>query len=301
MNPRKKAKLVKAAYIIGKTGGVTPRSKKEVNAYLLDIGVILEPDMSHDDVTTLYEEKSNTYHISHKGTQLDSSTGSADALADIQFASFGYNSPHIKDRMKKTEEVLDMIDVRDPGATVTLQGHSLGGHTGAYAMANSDRVLKRVSSLDTFNTAAHPSYSVGLNVPFHKQRILDEKTTHHRMNGDVVSKGHLVNLPFGTSKTYKHPTFRTFVDRALDAHHIDHFINNELVEKGGDVSPPAVSAAPEPASTLPPTRMEGRTEQSGGTRALQGMTATGKGAVASVDPYALCRQKPYLPECMAFI
>lgn len=299
MSPGKKARFAKAAYMIGETGGVTHESKKRVNAYLLDDGVILEPDMSDGSITTLYEPKTNTYHIAHKGTQFGSSTGSADGLADIQFASVGYNSLHVRDRTKQTEDILDKIDGRDPGAPVTLQAHSLGGHTAAYAMANSDRVLKRVSSLDTFNTAAHPSFSVGLNVPYHKQRILDEKTTHHRMNGDVVSKGHLVNLPFGKVQTYKHPTSLTLVNRALDAHHIDHFINNKLVEKGSDVSPPAVSTAPQPAATLPPTRMEGRTERTEGTRSLQAMTA-GHGA-ARVDPYALCRLYPDLPECKAFI
>lgn len=295
MSPRRKAKFAKAAYMIGKTDGVTTRSKKEVAALLDDIGVLLEPDMSDRSISTLYEPKTNTYHISHKGTQFGSSTGNADVLADAQFASFGYNSHHVRDRTEQTEEILDKIDRRDPDATVTLQGHSLGGHTAAYAMANSDRVLKRVSSLDTFNTAAHPSYAVGLNVPFHKQRILHEKTTHHRMTGDVVSKGHLVNPPFGTSKTYKHPTDLKLVDRALDAHHIDHFIKSELVEKG---SAPAAAAAI-PAAPPPPTRMEGRTERSGGARALQAMVA-GPGA-ASVDPYWVCRRTPSRPECKAFI
>ena len=295
MSPHKKAKFAKAAYMIGKTGGVTPRSKKEVESLLDDIGVLLEPDMSDRSISTLYEPKTNTYHISHKGTQFGSSTGSADGQADLQFALLGYNSHHVRDRTEQTEDVLDKIDRRDPGATVTLQGHSLGGHTAAYSMANSDRVLKRVSSLDTFNTAAHPSYAVGLDVPFHKQRILHEKTTHHRMTGDVVSKGHLVNLPFGTVKTYKHPTDLKLVDRALDAHHIDHFINSELVEKG---SAPAAAAAI-PASMPPPTRMEGRVERSGGARALQAMTAGPGGAY--VDPYWVCRRTPSRPECKAFI
>ena len=295
MSPRRKAKFAKAAYMIGKTDGVTTRSKKEVAALLNDIGVLLEPDMSDRSISTLYEPETNTYHIAHKGTQFGSSTGNADGQADLQFALLGYNSHHVRDRTEQTEEILDKIDRRDPDATVTLQGHSLGGHTAAYAMANSDRVLKRVSSLDTFNTAAHPSYAVGLNVPFHKQRILHEKTTHHRMTGDVVSKGHLVNLPFGTVKTYKHPTDLKLVDRALDAHHIDHFIKSELVEKG---SAPAAAAAI-PAAPPPPTRMEGRTERSGGARALQAMVA-GPGA-ASVDPYWVCRRTPSRPECKAFI
>jgi hypothetical protein len=295
MSLSRKAKFAKAAYMIGKTSKVTPHSKKEVAALLNDEGVILEPDMSDGSITTLYESTTNTYHIAHKGTQFGSSTGSADGQADVQFALFGFNSHHVRDRTEQTEDILDKIDKRDPGATVTLQGHSLGGHTAAYAMANSDRVLKRVSSLDTLNTAAHPSYSVGLNVPFHKQRILDEKTTHHRMTADIVSKGHLVNLPFGTSKTYRHSTDLKLVNRALDAHHIDHFINSELVEKG--TTPTA--AATDPASPPPPTPTEGRAEQSGGTRALQAMTAGPGGAY--VDPYWVCRRDPSRPECKAFI
>ena len=77
MSPRRKAKFAKAAYMIGKTDGVTTRSKKEVAALLNDIGVLLEPDMSDRSISTLYEPKTNTYHISHKGTQFGSSTGNA--------------------------------------------------------------------------------------------------------------------------------------------------------------------------------------------------------------------------------
>ena len=180
-----------------------------------------------------------------------------------------------------------MIDAGDPDAKVTLQGHSLGGHTAAYAMANSDQVLKRVSSLDTFNTAAHPSFSVGLHVPFHKHQVLHEKTTHHRLNADVVSKGHLVNLPFGKSITYKHRTDKTFIGRALDAHHIDHFFNKELVEKGGSTTP----------TISPPTSMEGRVKQVVPVRASMTL---GQGA-KDVNPYAVCKRNLTLPECKAFL
>ena len=109
---------------------------------------------------------------------------------------------------------------------------------------------------------------------------------HHRMNGDVVSKGHLRNLPFGTSKTYPHRTDERGMSRALDAHDIDHFINKELVEKGGG-----------PPVALPPTRMEGRVEGEG--RASASMPF-GMGA-QNVDPYALCARYPDLPGCKAFI
>ena len=78
MSPGKKARFSMAAYMIGETGGVTHESKKRVNAYLLDDDVILEPDMSDGSITTLYEPKTNTYHITHKGTQFGSSAGSAD-------------------------------------------------------------------------------------------------------------------------------------------------------------------------------------------------------------------------------
>ena len=65
------------------------------------------------------------------------------------------------------------------------------------------------------------------------------------MTADLVSKGHLVNLPFGASKTYKHPTSLTLAKRALDAHRIEHFMDAELVERAVRVClPPRRDAHP---------------------------------------------------------
>ena len=112
------------------------------------------------------------------------------------------------------------------------------------------------------------------------------------MTADLVSKGHLVKLPFGTNKTYKHPTSLTLAERAIDAHHIEHFMKADLVEKGGGA--PARATLP----PLPPTRKKGPSERSGGARPLQAMPA----GTANDDPYYwVCRRDPSLPKCQDYI
>ena len=298
---RKAAKFAKAAYMIG--DGLTRKNIYKVNAYIADTGYVVEPDMSMEDITTFYNAKSNKYHISHKGTHLGSSTGAKDLRADAAFALFGYNTPHVKERLKNTEEIIDMINMRDPSAPVSMSSHSLGGHTSSYTMAQSDLVLKRVDALDTFDTAAHPAYMAGLNVPFHKQQILDDKVVHHRMTGDLVSKSMLYRpdgMPFGQMKSYKLANAYKGrpISRAFDAHSLDHFIEGGLLDKKKSGATTENKDAVAGGQT-PPTPMEVDASPQVKDMSLHNTVADVGGSVY-INPYALCRQFPQLPECKAF-
>ena len=312
---RKAAKFAKAAYMIG--DGLTRKNIYKVNAYIADTGYVVEPDMSMEDITTFYNAKSNKYHISHKGTHLGSSTGAKDLRADTAFALFGYNTPHVKERLKNTEEIIDMINMRDPSAPVSMSSHSLGGHTSSFTMAQSDLVLKRVDALDTFDTAAHPAYMAGLNVPFHKQRILDDKVVHHRMTGDLVSKSMLYRpdgMPFGQTKSYKLANAYKGrpISRAFDAHSLDHFIEGGLLDKKKSGAneledlkqKTAQYREAEKYQEIAKATEKYEADVAGGqarpTPISLHNTVADVGGSVYINPYALCRQFPQLPECKAF-
>ena len=301
---RQAAKFAKSAYMIG--DGLTRKNIHKVNAYIADTGYVVEPDMSMEDITTFYNAKTNKYHISHKGTHLGSSTGAKDLRADTAFALFGYNTPHVKERLKNTEEIIDMINMRDPSAPVSMSSHSLGGHTSSYTMAQSDLVLKRVDALDTFDTAAHPAYMAGLNVPFHKQQILDDKVVHHRMTGDLVSKSMLYRpdgMPFGQTKSYKLANAYKGrpISRAFDAHSLDHFIEGGLLDKNRSTSPAKKMTAVAAGQTPPtPTEVDASPQVKRMPLHKTNTAVADVGGSVYINPYALCRQFPQLPECKAF-
>ena len=115
-------------------------------------------------------------------------------------------------------------------------------------------------------------------------------TIESLMTADVVSKGELYSVPFGKAVTYKLPSKEmSTIERALYAHHIDHFIDKDLVPKGKDrptqPEPPPPTAPPEPTLN---------------TEIADAMSA-GPGNAPYVNAYSLCRQYPELPECKAFI
>jgi hypothetical protein len=281
---RHAAQFAKAAYVVGQHGK-TARGIEEADALVADTGFRLVPGLSNANISTFRNASTGAYHIAHKGTQVGASTGLSDLIADAYFAD-GRNTAHVTSRTKTTERIIDRID---PGATITMSGHSLGGHTASYAMANSDKVATRVSTLDTFDAASNPIFGTGLSVSGQRRAVLDNKVTHHRMNADVVSKGQRWSVPFGEAVTYKLDTKGMgTVERALYAHDIGHFTDGELVAKG---EKRAQEPEPEPAPVSEPTLHT----------AIQDTAASGNTSAPYVDARSLCRQYPQLPECKAFI
>jgi len=278
---RHAAQFAKAAYTVGQHGK-TARSVEEANALVADTGFRIDPALSNQNISTFHNSATGAYHIAHKGTQVGASTGLSDLIADAYFAE-GRNTGHVISRKAATERIIDQID---PAATITMSGHSLGGHTASYAMANSDKVLERVSALDTFDAASNPIFGAGLSVSGQRRASLDAKVTHHRMNADVVSKGQRWRVPFGETVTYKLDSKGMgTVDRALYAHDIDHFIDKDLVAKGEQRKAPEPEPAPAPEPTL-------HTE-------IQDAMSSGSGSAPYVNAQSLCRQYPHLLECQA--
>ena len=277
---RHAAKFAKAAYVVGQQG-LSERGIEEADALVADTGFRLDPGLSGANISTFRNASTGAYHIAHKGTQVGASTGLSDLIADAYFAE-GRNTAHVKSRLTATERIIDRID---PAATVTMSGHSLGGHTASYALANSDKVMARVDALDTFDAASNPIFGAGLSVSDKRRAALDAKVTHHRMNADVVSKGQRWSVPFGQAVTYKLDSKGMgTVERALYAHDIDHFSDGELVVKGEKRAP-----EPEPAPAPEPTLHT----------AIRDTVASGNTSAPYVDAGSLCRQYPHLAECKA--
>ena len=281
---RHAAKFSKAAYIIGQDGK-TKDSIDEVNALVADTGFRIDPALSDENISTFRNSTTGAYHIAHKGTQVGASTGLSDLIADAAFA-YGRNTAHVTSRTAATERIIDQID---PDARISMSGHSLGGHTASYAMANSQKVQQRVAELDTFDAANNFIHPVDLRVPKETRAALDGKVTHHRMNADLVSLGEQFPhaVPFGKAVTYKlNSKNMGTIERALYAHEIDHFIDKDLRVKGEKREPDDAPAPIRAESAPPPT---------------QDAMSAGSGSAPYVNAPSLCRQYPYLPECAGLI
>jgi len=242
------AKLAEMTYEIGNTKGKEQRNNtiNDVNKHLEDEGVnySIVPEHTNKNITT-YVDKNNpkNIHISHKGTQIGSSTAGKDVVADLMLA-FGlgnYNS-HIRRRRKLTDKAIKKLDPD----TLTMSSHSLGGFSQNHTIAKSKKVRDKLLQADTFNAGSSPIFNNDLKLSKQaKKELKSIPITHHRTRNDVVSKGLTLNVPFGELKEYKlRPTKYekehennytkslkdkdelnklSFGSKAFYAHHLHHF------------------------------------------------------------------------------
>jgi hypothetical protein len=236
------SKLSEGTYRIGDKGDRDQRVA-DTNALVKDTGfaVVDDKKYTNNNMTTYKNEETGEIHVSHRGTHVGGRRGMKDIRNDIAFGlGLTKLDPRFKRRTKNTERVIKDLAPEK----LTMSGHSLGGGSVQYAIANSKKIRKNLSEAHTFNSAANPILNNDLQVSKKDKKELEDKVTHHRVRGDVVSAGFNASVPFGTVKKYsvKHDEKRgkgllnkivkkssvlskvsQLTSKALHAHHIDHF------------------------------------------------------------------------------
>ena len=205
MDTQDTAKLAEMTYEIGRSSkSDLPNTFENVNKHLLDEGINYEvvPEWSDRQITTFRNiDNPKKIHISHKGTQVGSSTQNRDLLADVKIA-FGF-SPHdnyVKKRKKRTERIISRLEPEE----LTMSSHSLGGMTQNYTIAKSKKVRDVLLQADTFNAGSSPLFNNDLNISKRAKSQLNKiPLRHHRTKRDIVSAGLVNDLPFGELVEYK--------------------------------------------------------------------------------------------------
>jgi hypothetical protein len=217
-------------------------------------GFHVDPRYSDANITTYISDTDPTkVAIAHRGTDVSGKKGLRDVQSDLQFAmgiGRGYED-RFKRRQARSEEIIKRIEQEHGRVSeLHLTGHSLGGGTMNYALANSKLLQDRLTSAHTFNAAANPIFYNETDVDKHTKSKLDNLVTHHRIENDPVSAGFLVKTPYGKVQTYKvakkkkkKNLFRRLLDKhpimrlknmsttALDAHMMDNFTENPMLLK----------------------------------------------------------------------
>lgn len=162
-------------------------------------------ELSSPDISTYKHNVEPHYIIAHRGTFIGSTTATKQLKADaaILFGNKSHDKIH-KNRVMETEKIVSKIKETDPEHTIHLTGHSLGGSTAQQAMIKSQIVRDGVKSVDTFNAGTSPLQSKGLAKSNKAYKIIADKSTHHSIQGDEISKNIKSNM-IGTIKTYKRP------------------------------------------------------------------------------------------------
>jgi len=236
------SKLSEGTYRIGDKGDRDERVA-DTNVLVKDTGfaVVDDKKYTNNNMTTYKNEETGEIHVAHRGTHISGRRGLKDIRNDIAFGlGLTKLDPRFRRRTKNTERVIKDLAPQK----LTMSGHSLGGGSVQYAIANSKKIRKNLSEAHTFNSAANPILNNDLQVSKKDKKELEDKVTHHRVKGDVVSIGFNQSVPFGTVKKYsvKHDETRgkgllnkivkknpllskvkQLTSKALHAHHIDHF------------------------------------------------------------------------------
>ena len=159
---------------------------------------------------------SNEYIISHRGTDLSKKRKSVlgDLMADFNIAIGNTKADKTNaKRMKYTEKAINEIKKESENPNIYLTGHSLGGSTSLHSMMHSKKVRENVNEHHTFNAGS--SFISNRDAP---KKVLDEinnKTTHHHIAGDAISK--FTNKMPGKSIEYSSKNKISMSEKVLNA------------------------------------------------------------------------------------
>ena len=236
------ANMATGTYRIGDKGDRDQRVA-DTNALVKNTGFVVVDDKKYtnNNMTTYKNEETGELHVSHRGTHVGGRRGLKDIRNDIAFGlGLTKLDPRFKRRTKATERVIKDLQPEK----FTMSGHSLGAGSLQYSIANSKKIRKNLHSAHTFNGASNPVLNADLQVSAKDKKELEDKVTHHRIKGDVVSAGFNVSVPFGKVKKYSVPhdekrgkslvdkivkknpllsKVKQLTSKALHAHHIDNF------------------------------------------------------------------------------
>ncbi len=238
------AKLSEGSYTLGDKGKSRAERISEVNEFVKDTGfsVLDDKKYSNPNITTYKNNETGEVHVSHRGTHISGRRGMKDIRNDFAIAlGLQKLDPRFKRRTKSTERVIKDLAPEK----FTMSGHSLGSGTAQYAVANSRTIRKNLKEMHTFNGASNPILNNDIQVSKKDKKELDEKVTHHRIKGDIVSAGFKTATGgFGKVKRYdvKHDEesgkglinkivksspvlskVSQLTSKALHAHHLFHF------------------------------------------------------------------------------
>lgn len=231
MDASTSARFSEATYRMLEKGNKDERASR-IDDDISDTGFKVDRANSNRDILTLRNQNTNEVHIAHRGTDNTGKRTKQDITADLMFGlGLAEHNKHFNKRKNKTTKIVK----QNKDTTISMSGHSYGGGSVKFALANSKPVRDNIKVAHTFNTMSHPipisTYKVGRKV----KRDLDDKVIHHRHKDDVVSMGLKSVVPFGKVKEYggkesitkrllknAHPIFKTA--NALDAHSLHHFI-----------------------------------------------------------------------------
>ncbi len=237
------AKLAEGTYTLGDKGKSRAERISQVNEFVKDTGfsVVDDKKYSNPNITTYKNNETGEIHVSHRGTHIKGRRGMKDVRNDFAIAlGLQKLDPRFKRRTKSTERVIK--DLKP--SNFTMSGHSLGSGTAQYAVANNRTIRKNLKEMHTFNGASNPILNADLQVSKKDKKLLDDKVTHHRIKGDVVSAGFKTANAFGKVKRYDVPhdeesgkglinkivksspvlsKVSQLTSKALHAHHLFHF------------------------------------------------------------------------------
>ncbi len=254
MEVKDAALLSEATYIMGNKTKSRTNKYNDINELVKDTGFEVLPKYTNKNLVTYIDKDSGAVHVAHQGTNVKSTTGFKDIVSDVGIAlGIADHLPHVRKRKRQTERIVKELQPDQ----FTMSGHSLGGYTVNQTIADSKKVRKALKQADTFNAGANPILNENLKVNDKTKNELEDKVTHHRVQGDLVSSGLKRFTPFGKLKTYKikeeHKDERqgerilnkmlsfnpllsnvsNLTKKAIDSHHIDLFHQDKLdkVEK----------------------------------------------------------------------
>ena len=246
--------MASGAYEMGKKNTRQSDRVAAANQAAGKTGYHVDARYSDANMTTYVSDADPTkIAIAHRGTDVSGKKGMRDVQSDLQFAmgiGRGYED-RFKRRQKRSEDIIKALEQEHGKVTeLHMTGHSLGGGTMNYAVANSPYLQERLTSAHSFNAAANPLFYNETNVDKNTKAMLDKKVTHHRIELDPVSAGFKTKTPFGNVQTYKvekpkkrRNFFRRMLDRdpilrakrltgsAVEAHMMDNFTANPTALK----------------------------------------------------------------------
>ncbi len=174
-------------------------------------------ELSTPEISTFKHVVHPHYIVAHRGTDLHAEkTRAKDVRADMKIlVGDKSQSKFMKDRTKRTEEVVKKIKETDPEHKIHLVGHSLGGVSSQTAMVKSKIVRENVDTHSTFNAGTSPFKSKELAKSNDAYKVIAHKSVHHRITGDGISANVKSNM-IGESRTYKTTVKPTIAQHVLE-------------------------------------------------------------------------------------
>lgn len=174
-------------------------------------------DLSTPDISTFRHNTDPHYIIAHRGTDLHAPSVKKDLREDFKILIGDKSqSQYMKDRTKKTEDIIKQIKEQSPDHKIHLTAHSLGAVSTQNALIKSQVVRDNVDTHHTFNAGTSPFKMKALAPTDARYKKIKDISTHHRIHGDDIS-ANIKHSMIGNHKTYKSTRKPGIADHILNA------------------------------------------------------------------------------------